>query len=260
MPGPNTTGKKQGGAIAANPVAAPFSSGEAKLYFRLTTQTKLMFIGHFAMGLAAKKADPQPSLGTYFLAAQLLDLIWPLFLLAGIETVAIDPGNTAFTPLNFTSYPYSHSLQAAIVWGALLGGTYFLLKRSARPALLLGLLVVSHWVLDFITHRPDLPLGLNEATKVGLGLWNQKAWTIAVELLLLGISAYLYTRSTRPLNRTGRYAWWGLLLLLLLIYKLNTRGNPPPSVEAIGYAGLAQWLFVLWGYWIDRNRRLAPEV
>jgi len=219
-----------------------------------------MFIGHFALGLAAKKVDPKPSLGTYFLAAQFLDLLWPFFLLAGIETVAIDPGNTAFTPLHFISYPYSHSLQATLVWGALFGGIYFLLQRFTRPAVLLGLLVASHWLLDFITHRPDLPLGVNEATKVGLGLWNQKELTIAVELLLFGICAYLYTRSTRPLNRTGQYALWGLLLFLLLIYIMNMLGDPPPNAGAIGYVGLAQWLFVIWGYWIDRNRQPAAAV
>ena len=219
-----------------------------------------MFLGHFAVAIAAKKIDHRPSLGTYFLAAQLLDLLWPVFLLAGLETVAIDPGNTAFTPLDFVSYPYSHSLQAAIVWAILFGGVYFLLQRSARSAVLLSLLVVSHWVLDFITHRPDLPLGVNEATKVGLGLWNQKGLTIVVELLLFGVSAYGYTHDTRSMNRTGQYTWWGLLLFLLLIYILNTLGDPPPNAEAIGYAGLAQWLLVIWGYWTDRNRQLALEV
>ena len=210
--------------------------------------------------MAAKKIDNRPSLGTYILAAQFLDLLWPVLVLAGAEMVLIDPGNTAFTPLDFISYPYSHSLIAVVIWSVLFGLIYFLLKRRSRAALVLSLLVLSHWVLDFITHRPDLPLGLNETTKVGLGLWNYKWLTVAVELLLFGISAYLYAGSTRPLNRTGQYAWWGLLLFLLLIYTLNTMGDPPPNAEAIGYAGLAQWLFVIWGYWIDRNRQPLAAV
>src|SRR5688572_25643409 len=106
-----------------------------------------MFIGHFAIGFAAKKADQRPSLGTYFLAAQFLDLLWPVFLIAGIETVAIDPGNTAFTPLHFISYPYSHSLLAVILWSALFTFIYYLIKRNLPSALLLGLVVFSHWVL-----------------------------------------------------------------------------------------------------------------
>ena len=219
-----------------------------------------MFLGHFAVAIAAKKIDRLPSLGTYILAAQFLDLLWPVFLLVGAEIVLIDPGNTAFTPLDFVSYPFSHSLVAVVIWAALFGLVYFLVKRTSRAALVLSLVVVSHWLLDFITHRPDLPLGLNETTKVGLGLWHYKWLTVAVELLLFGLSAYGYTRDTRPLNRTGQYAWWGLLLFLLLIYIMNALGDPPSNAEAIGYAGLAQWLFVIWGYWIDRNRQLALEV
>jgi len=219
-----------------------------------------MFLGHFAAAIAAKKIDHRPSLGTYILAAQFLDLLWPVLLLVGAEMVLIDPGNTAFTPLDFISYPYSHSLAAAVIWAILFGLIYFFIKRASRAALVLSLLVLSHWVLDFITHRPDLPLGLNETTKVGLGLWNYKWLTVAAEVLLFGISAYGYTKDTAPWNRTGQYAWWGLLLLLVLIYFLNVLGDPPPNAEAIGYAGLAQWLFVLWGYWIDRNRGLALAI
>lgn len=212
------------------------------------------------MGLAAKKTTPTPSLGTYFLAAQFLDLLWPFFLLAGIETVAIDPGNTAFTPLDFTSYPYSHSLLAAILWAVLFGCIYYVVKRHSTSAVWLGLIVLSHWVLDFITHRPDLPLGFNEQTKVGLGLWNQRGLTIVVELLLFSISAYLYINSTQPINKSGRYTLWGLLLFLLLIYIMNTLGDPPPNAEAIGYVGLAQWLLIAWGYWVDHNRRSTIAV
>ncbi len=219
-----------------------------------------MFIGHFALAMAAKKRDNRPSLGTYFLAAQFLDLLWPFFLITGVETVLIDPGNTAFTPLDFVSYPYSHSLVAAIFWGALFTLIYYLIKRFGSAALLLGLLVISHWLLDFITHRPDLPLGLNEETKVGLGLWNQKELTIAIEFLLFGLSAYLYASSTKAVNKTGQYAWWGLLLFLAIIYVLNTFGDPPPDATAIGYVGLAQWLFIAWGYWIDHNRRSTKAV
>ena len=117
-----------------------------------------MFIGHFALGLAAKKADRGPSLGTYFLAAQLADVLWPGLLLAGVEHVTIAPGDTAFTPLRFDSYPLSHSLLTLALLGAAFGALHWARKLDGRAALLLGLLVPSHWVLDFATHRPDMPL------------------------------------------------------------------------------------------------------
>ena len=218
-----------------------------------------MFLGHFALGLASKKQSHAPSLGTLFLAAQFLDLLWPFFLLAGIEFVAIDPGNTAFTPLHFISYPFSHSLVAAAIWGLLFGIVYYLTKRSFPNALLLSLLVISHWVLDFITHRADLPLGLNEGTKVGLGLWDLKAATLLIELLLFGGSIYWYTTRTKAINTTGRNAWWGLVAFLALVYMMNVLGDPPPNAQAIGYVGLAQWLLIAWGYWVDRNRKPVIE-
>lgn len=212
-----------------------------------------MFIGHFALGLAAS-GKRNPSLGTAFLAVQLPDLLWPFFLLTGHEHVAIHPGNTAFTPLDFVSYPYSHSLLATCGWAALFAALYYLLRKDRAAALLLGLLVVSHWVLDFFTHRPDLPLSFTESTRVGLGLWNSKAATLVVEVLLFAACCYRYHTVTVAKNKTGRYAWWALVVVLLLIYFLNAFGPPPPSTAAISYAGFALWLLVAWGYWVDRNR------
>src|ERR1035437_3541652 len=117
-----------------------------------------MFIGHFGTGLAAKKIDEGPSLGTLLLAAQFVDLLWSFFILAGIEKVKIAPGDTVFTPLNFVYYPFSHSLLGAIFWALLFGAVYYLVKKNFRTSVLLGVLVVGHWVLDFISHRADLQL------------------------------------------------------------------------------------------------------
>ncbi len=213
-----------------------------------------MFIGHFGVGFAAKRANKRISLGTLFMAAQFLDLLWPLFLLLGIERVRIDPGNTALTPLNFVSYPYSHSLLAAIIWGVLFGLVFFAIRRNGWGAFLLGGLVVSHWVLDLIVHRPDLPLIPGLAEKVGFGLWNHPATAITIESLIFVAGAWLYFRTTRAVNRTGSLALWGLLLFLAVVYVMNLFGPPPDSVKPIGYIGLAQWLLVAWAYWIDRNR------
>jgi hypothetical protein len=114
-----------------------------------------MFIGHFALGFGAKRWAPAVSLGTLFLAAQFVVLLWPTLLLLGIEHVRVVPGITAFTPLDFTHYPVSHSLLAGVGWGIALGGGYALLRRNRRAAVVIGLLVLSHWMLDFVTHRPD---------------------------------------------------------------------------------------------------------
>lgn len=210
-----------------------------------------MFIGHFGAGLAAKKIDHRPSLGTLFIAAQWIDLIWPIFLLLGLEKVQIEPGNTAFTPLNFIYYPFTHSLLGVIIWSFLIGGLYYFFKKNLKGSLLLGGLVLSHWVLDLITHRPDLPILPGFTLKVGLGLWNSVALTIIVEGLIFAGGAYLYMKSTRAVNKKGSIALWGFLIFSAIIYLINVFGPPPPSEEPIAYAGFLMWLFVIWGYWID---------
>lgn len=213
-----------------------------------------MFIGHFGAGFAGKKLSKTASLGTYFMAAQWIDLIWPILLLLGIEKVEIDPGVSAVTPLDFNYYPFSHSLIGVIVWGILFGLVYFLIKKNYKTAVILGLLVVSHWFLDLLVHIPDLPIFPGEGIKVGLGLWNSLTATLIVEGSIFALGVYLYYKTTKAKNKTGTYSLIGLIVFLLLIYISNLIGPPPESVEAIGIVGNAQWLIVLCGYWIDRNR------
>ena len=215
-----------------------------------------MFIGHFATGLAAKKVTQKPSLGTLFIAAQFIDLLWPVLLIFGLESVVVDPGNTVVTPLNFTNYPISHSMIAVLLWAFLFGGVYYMIKKDKMASIWLGVLVFSHWLLDFLTHRPDLPLipGLVQI-KVGLGLWDSLAGTLIVELGLFGLGIYLYLSATKAKNKTGVYAFWSLIVFLLIIYTGNIIGPPPPpDTFAIGMLGLSQWLLVIWAYWIDYNR------
>ena len=214
-----------------------------------------MFIGHFGVGLAAKKIDNRPSLDTLFLASQFIDLLWPFFLLLGIEKVEIDPGASAFNPLNFVYYPFSHSLLGVLFWALLIGAIYFLIKKNFKSALLLGILVLSHWILDLVTHIPDLPLFPGNDTKVGFGLWNSVPLTIAVEGLIFIFGSYLYIKATKAENKKGIFALWSLLIFLIVVYITNVFGPPPESAEAIGYVGLSQWLLIAWGYWIDRNRK-----
>jgi len=214
-----------------------------------------MFIGHFAMGLGAKKFAPQVSLGVLFLACQLADLVWPNLVLLGIEKFSIEPGITVLTPLNFQHYPWSHSLLALLVWAALFAALYTALRHAGkRAAIVIGLLVLSHWLLDVLTHRPDMPVTLGDASRIGLGLWNHPVPAIALELLLFGLGVWLYVASTQPLNRKGSIGLWVLVIFLLLVYAANFLGPPPPSVEAVAWSAQAIWLLVAWGFWVDHNR------
>lgn len=219
-----------------------------------------MFIGHFGVGFGAKKISPEISLGTSFLAAQFIDLLWPFFLMAGLEKVEIDPGNTELTPLNFVSYPYTHSLTGTLIWAMLFALVYYLWKKQGKESLVYALLVLSHWFLDFITHRPDLPLSFSENTKVGLGLWNNATAAMVIESVIFITGVYLYAKSTRPISKTGFYALAGLVIFFVAVFFMNAKGDPPPNADVIPYVGLAQWLFVFWGYWIDRNRQSLETV
>lgn len=213
-----------------------------------------MFIGHFGVGLAAKRVAPRVSLGALFLGAQFIDLLWPTLLLLGVERVAIAPGITTVTPLDFQHYPISHSLLAVAGWAVLVGGVALALRMAKREAIVLAALVVSHWFLDLIVHRPDLPLTPWGSVRVGLGLWNSFAASLAVELAIFFSGVWLYFRATQPRDRVGSWAWWGLVAFLLLVHAANLFGDPPPTVQAIGWVGQAQWLVVLWGFWVDRHR------
>jgi len=216
-----------------------------------------MFVGHFGVGFGAKAAAPRASLGTLVLAAQFVDLLWPTLLLLGLERVEVRPGITRVTPLDFVSYPISHGLLAAAAWGLLFAGVYRLARTYAAGAVTLFVAVVSHWLLDLLTHRPDLPLWPGSDAKVGLGLWNSLAGTLAVELALFAAGVFLYVRTTKPLDRTGSIALCGLVAFLLLVYAANLFGSAPPGAEAIAWVGQAQWLLVAWAYWVDRHRTLA---
>lgn len=219
-----------------------------------------MFIGHIAVALGAKKAAPKISLGTLIMAAQFVDLLWPVFLLLGIEHVRITPGDTAFTPLDFYDYPVSHSLLTCIGWAVAFGFVYYAFRRSAKNAWILAACVISHWLLDFISHRADLPIVPGLKTYVGLGLWNSVPATIVVEGTLFVIGIVLYLRSTTALDRVGKYSFWSLIMFLIVVAAGNIAGGPPPNVTALAVVAMAVWLLVLWGYWIDRHRQPASDV
>jgi hypothetical protein len=223
-----------------------------------------MFLGHFALAFGAKHVAPAVSLGTLFLACQFADLLWPTLVVLGLEVVEVDPGNTLVTPLNFVSYPYSHSLVMLLGWSALFALAYFLVRgRQVVAMATLAALVFSHYILDVITHRPDLPITIGGEARLGLGLWNYPGTTLAVESALFIIGAAFYTSVTRARDGVGRIGLWALIVTLVAIYFAALYGPPPPSSQAVAIAGHLTWLFVLWAYWVDRHRaarQRAPAV
>ncbi len=213
-----------------------------------------MFIGHFAVGLALKRVAPRTSLGMLIAAPQLPDLLWPIFLLLGWEQVRIDPGNTAFTPLAFDRYPISHSLLMAAVWGGVLAAVVFWRAgRSRAAAAWIAAAVVSHWVLDWITHRPDMPIAPGLPLKVGLGLWNHVAATVMIEGVMFAAGVALYLNARRATSRRGAWGFWLFVALLAAIYAGNLFGPPPPDARAVAFVTLGLWLFPFWAAWLDRH-------
>jgi hypothetical protein len=216
-----------------------------------------MFIGHLGLGLAVKKVSPKTSLGTLWMAAQFLDLIWPVLLLAGLERVEIDPGNTTVTPLDFVSYPISHSLLSVAGWAFLFSGLYWLLTKNGTGTFWVWFLVLSHWVLDAISHRPDLPLYPGSGRLIGWGLWNSRPGTVVVEGGLFICGVILYRRAAQPRDTVGRYAFRTLVIFLALIYLGNLLGPPPPDARSVAFLGLGGWLLILWAYWVDRHQQVV---
>ena len=219
-----------------------------------------MFIGHYAVSLAAKRWAPQLSLGWLFLAVQGLDVLFGSFVLLGIEKMAIVPGFTAYNPYDLIFMPYSHSLLGALGWSALvvviarlaLGRT-----GGAAAALVLGACVLSHWVLDVPMHTPDLPLAGNDSAKVGLGLWRHRDLSLAAELVALWAGVFIWWRATG--GATGARARTMLVQGVLTALLLATPCMPPPQGPAAfaitalaGYAGLAAY-----AAWVDRGRGAA---
>ena len=213
-----------------------------------------MFIGHDAAAFAGKRYAPRTSLGTLILAASLLDLIWPVLVIMGIERFEIRPGITAFSPFDFTDYPWSHSLVMSLLWSVLFAAVYYAVTRYERGAVVGGVLVFSHWVLDFVSHRPDLPLWPG-GPKAGLGLWSSVPATIIVESLIYIAGVWVYLRTTRPRDRMGSVVAWSLIIFLAVMYVVSFKPPAPETpIKTIAWAAQAVWLLVAWGYWADRHR------
>ena len=214
-----------------------------------------MHVGHFAVGLVAKRVEPKLSLGTLVLAAMLSDFLWAIFLFAGIEHVRFKPGRGAANYADAYDIAFSHSLLMDVVWGALFAAAYFLRRRYPRGTLVLFIAVLSHWLLDVLAHRPDMSLAPGTDRFFGLGLWTSIPATLIVEGGFWVLAIILYVRATRPQNRWGVYAFWIVVALLTLVWYNNITGPPPPSARVAGISSLIYFsLVVAWAYWMNRLR------
>jgi hypothetical protein len=215
-----------------------------------------MFVGHYGPSFAAKALIKPVPLWVLFLAVQLLDVFWSIFVILGIEKVRIAPGITATNPLDLYYMPYTHSLAAAILWSLAALALYRVLFRSSGwPAAgVVGAAVFSHWILDLLVHRPDLPL-YDDAVKVGLGLWNYPAAAFALEVAFLFGGMVLYFRATEPVGAGGRYGMVIFGFVMLAVQSLVFFGPPPSSDKAAAVTALGSY-FVFAGvaWWLERKR------
>jgi hypothetical protein len=214
-----------------------------------------MLVGHFAVGFAAKRVEPQVSLGTFVLAAMLADFLWCAFMLAGIEHVRFKQGIGAANYLDALDIAISHSLLTNAIWGALFAAIYFWKRRDRRAASILLAVVLSHWLLDWVSHKPDMPLVPGGRTYFGLGLWTSVPATVAVEGGFWLLAIILYARATRPAGPAGRYLFWPVAVLLTLVWYNNIAGPPPPNPQFAPVSSLIFFsLVVAWAYWMNRLR------
>jgi len=218
-----------------------------------------MFVGHLAVGFAGKRLGPKTSLGTLLLASQLADIVWPVMILAGVEHARIAPGLTAVSPLDLYDFPYSHSLLMDVVWAGLFAGAYYVARRYSRGAWVLFATVVSHWVLDWLSHRPDMQLAPGAPARYGMGLWNSIPLTLAVEGCMWIAGIALYARSTKARDRVGAAAFWPMIVLLSAIWLGSIFGPPPPDARAAALSALAMVAIFAWAYWIDQHRPAIAE-
>ncbi len=216
-----------------------------------------MFVGHFGPSFAIKSHRPAIPLWLLFIAVQLVDVIWAILVLLGVEKVRIVPGVTASNPLDLYYMPYTHSLVAAICWAVAAGFVVWLLPRiAARPAAAwIGAAVFSHWLLDLVVHRPDLPLYGN-TMKVGLGLWNYPVLAFSLEAGLLFMGMIMYLKKTTPVNLVGRIGLPVFGVAMLAIQSYVFFGPPPASPVAAASTALASYLvFAVTAEWLARQRR-----
>jgi membrane-bound metal-dependent hydrolase YbcI (DUF457 family) len=219
-----------------------------------------MLVGHFGVSLVAKRVAPKASLGILMLASVLPDLLARALFLAGIEHAHIHPGITRTNSLEMYDIAISHSLATAALWGALLAAAYFLWRRHSRASWAILGLVLSHWLLDFISHRPDMPLTPGVHHYFGLGLYNSPLGILLVEGLIWLGGIIIFARATRARKRAGVWLFWGVVVLLTVLWVATLGGSSPPDLRRAGISSLIFFsLVVLWAYLVDSLRSVRRQ-
>ena len=219
-----------------------------------------MHVGHFAAGFIGKRVEPKLSLGTLVLAAMLPDFLWCIFMILGVEHVRFHEARGAVNYFEPYDIAFSHSLLMTVVWAAAFAGLYYFRRRLVRSAAILFALVSTHWVLDVVAHRPDMPLAPGLAARFGLGLWANIPATIIVEGGFWLLAIIVYVRSTYSKRKLATLVFWIGIVLITLIGYNNVAGPPPPNPNTAPIASLIYFsLVVAWAYWMNRLRPARNE-
>jgi hypothetical protein len=219
-----------------------------------------MFVGHYGPALLAQASKNAPSLAMSFVAVQLVDVGFFTLAYWGIERWKPDPGLHGITPLDLYYMPYTHSLAGAAIWAVAAGALLYLLprRRRASTAIVLGLLVFSHWLLDLLVHRRDLGILDDELGKLGFGLWDHPGVAMPLELGLLLLGFAIYLRATRAQGPLGALTPWLVLAGLLGLQAVNWFGPIPSTTLGFSAFGLlAYGIGAALGYLLDVTRARA---
>jgi hypothetical protein len=210
-----------------------------------------MFVGHYGVSFAVKRMTPRTSLGMLFLAVQLLDVLFAIFVLVGVEKLRIVPGFTQYNAYDLYYMPYTHGLVGALGWSAL---TWLLVRGSGgqAAALWMAAAVFSHFVLDVPMHTPDMPILGSDSPKIGLSLWQHRELALAAELVTLGAGIWFWRRAPNLTRWSrGRFVSFAMVLFALT---LATPFLPPPA-DATQFAWQALFGYVALAAvagWLDR--------
>lgn len=206
-----------------------------------------MFIGHYAPALVAAALPKAPKLGILFFAAQLVDIAFFIFVLGGVEAMRLQPKITVMNGLDLYHMPYTHSLLGSIIWGGAFAAIIWAVTRNSTSALIAGGVVVSHWFVDLLVHRPDLTLA-GSPPNLGMGLWNYPMIAVPLELLFAGGALAFYLSRTRHISGTAKHWPWTLGIVMLLVQLYNWLSPDPKMMDAslplsalLAY-GLFAWL------------------
>ncbi len=204
-----------------------------------------MFVGHYSASFLGKAAAPRVPLWMFLVAAQLVDVAWAIFVLAGIERFHLDP-TLPSNPLVLDFMPYTHSLVATVGWAALAAGALWTVPRfrCTTAAIAVALVVCSHWVLDVLVHRPDMTLAGGDP-RLGLALWDRPVLAYALEVALLA-GAAVFALLRRDAHAAERRAVVNGVAILVALQTFTVLGPVPPDPTAMALSVLATFVAVAW--------------